>query len=111
MDWQATTLSPVLRPVFIGLIRTPVDKRDPGTQQNVEAQCAAAMAQLNMRLSDRQFVGGNTFSMADILVGASAYRWYALDITRPHHLPHLRRWFDGLTERPAFQKTVMLPLS
>jgi glutathione S-transferase len=110
MDWQATTLWPVLRPVFIGLIRTPVDKRDPGTQQKVEAQCAAAMAQLNMRLSDRQFVGGSTFSMADIPVGASAYRWYALDITRPH-LPHLRRWFDGLTERPAFQKTVMLPLS
>jgi glutathione S-transferase len=110
MDWQATTLWPALRPVFIGLIRTPTDQRDPLAQQKVEAQCAAAMAQLNMRLSDRRFVGGNTFSMADIPVGACAYRWYALDITRPH-LPHLRRWYDALTERPAFQKNVMLPLS
>jgi glutathione S-transferase len=110
MDWQATTLWPALRPVFIGLIRTPVDERDPLAQEKVEALCAAAMAQLNMRLSDRRFVGGDTFSMADIPVGASAYRWYALDIVRPH-LPHLRRWYDALTERPAFQKTVMLPLS
>jgi glutathione S-transferase len=110
MDWQATTLWPVLRPVFIGLIRTPVDQRDPVVQRKVEAQCAAAMTQLDARLSDRRFVGGNTFSMADIPVGASAYRWYELDIVRPD-LPHLRRWYDALTERPAFQKNVMLPLS
>jgi glutathione S-transferase len=110
MDWQATTLWPVLRPVFIGMIRTPVEQRDTVAQQKVEALCAAVMAQLNMRLSDRPFVGGNTFSMADIPVGASAYRWYALDITRPH-LPHLRRWYDGLSERLAFQNNVMLPLT
>lgn len=110
MDWQATTLWPVLRPVFIGLIRTPVDQRDAQAQQKVEALCAAAMTQLNARLSDRPFVGGDAFSMADIPVGASAYRWYALDIVHPH-LPHLRRWYDALTERPAFRKNVMLPLS
>src|SRR5829696_9275573 len=28
MDWQATTLWPALRPVFIGLVRTPVAERD-----------------------------------------------------------------------------------
>jgi len=110
MDWQATTLWPALRPVFIGLIRTPVNQRDPMAQQKAETLCALAMTQLDARLSDRRFVGGDTLSMADIPVGASVYRWYALDVVRPH-LPHLRRWYDGLTERPPFKKNVMLPLS
>jgi glutathione S-transferase len=110
MDWQATTLWPVLRPLFIGLIRTPVDQRDPATQRKFEALCVAAMEQLDARLSDRSFVGGNKFSMADIPVGASAYRWYELDVDHPH-LPNLRRWYEDLTRRPAFEKNVMLPLS
>jgi glutathione S-transferase len=92
------------------LIRTPVDHRDLIAQQKAEALCASAMTQLDASLSDRRFVGGDTFSMADIPVGASAYRWYAIDVVR-QHLPHLRRWYDALTERPAFQKNVMLPLS
>jgi glutathione S-transferase len=110
MDWQATTLWPVLRPLFIGLIRTPADQRDPEARRMFEALCVAAMEQLDARLSDRRFIGGETFSMADIPVGASVYRWYALDIVHPD-LPHLRRWYEALTGRPAFSKNVMLSLS
>lgn len=110
MDWQATTLWPALRPVFVGLVRTPKDQQDPESQKRAEAHCADAMAVLNERLADRPFVGGNSFSMTDIPVGASAYRWYALDIAHPN-LPHLRRWYERLTERPAFRREVMLPLS
>jgi glutathione S-transferase len=110
MDWQATTLWPALRPVFIGLIRTPNDQRDPAAQKKAEARCAAVMAMLDERLADRRFVGGGAFSMADIPVGASVYRWYALDIVHPK-FANLRRWYDSLTERLAFRKEVMLPLS
>lgn len=110
MDWQATTLWPALRPVFIGLIRTPPAKRDPKAQAHAEAKCAETMAVLDALLSNRPFVGGDSFTMADIPVGASAYRWYALDIQHPK-LPHLERWYGGLTEREAFRNEVMLPLS
>ncbi|MBY0380388.1 MAG: glutathione S-transferase family protein [Xanthobacteraceae bacterium] len=110
MDWQATTLWPALRPVFIGIIRTPKEEFNSRTQKEDEAKCAAVLSLLDERLSNRPFVGGDDFSMADIPVGASVYRWYALDITHPH-LPSLRRWYDALTERPAFQSEVMLPLS
>lgn len=110
MDWQATTLWSALRPVFIGLIRTPKEKHEPAAQKTAEARCAAAMQLLNERLSDRKFVGGDDFSMADIPVGVSAYRWYALEIAHPD-LPHLRRWYESLTERPSFRRDVMLPLS
>ncbi|WP_245332544.1 glutathione binding-like protein [Bradyrhizobium erythrophlei] len=110
MDWQATALWPALRPLFIGPIRTPPEKRDRSLLKEVEERCAAAMSILDARLADRAFVSGDTLSMADIPAGASVYRWYALDIKHPD-LPNLRRWYEILTERPAFRMEVMLPLS
>jgi glutathione S-transferase len=110
MDWQATTLWPALRPVFIGLIRTPLAERNPETQNKAELHCANTMRILDARLSDRAYLAGDTFSMADIPAGTSAYRWYALDIVHPR-LPHLERWYAELTQRPAFQREVMIPLS
>jgi glutathione S-transferase len=110
MDWQATTLWPPLRNTFIGQIRTPPDKRNPKLQADAEAECAEKMAVLDALLANRPFVGGDNFSMADIPVGASAYRWYALDIQRPK-LTNLERWYGGLTRRSPFRKEVMLPLS
>lgn len=110
MDWQATTLGPTLRPLFIALIRTTSEKRDPKAIAAAEARCAEQMAVLDARLSDRPFVGGDRFTMADIPVGVSAYRWYALAMAHPK-LPNLERWYRSLTERPAFRKEVMVPLS
>lgn len=110
MDWQATTLWPALRPVFIGLIRTPQTERNPAAQKAAETHCAEIMRMLDARLSDRAYLGGEEFSMADIPAGASAYRWYALDIVHPP-LPNLERWYSDLTKRLGFRSEVMLPLS
>ncbi|WMT74609.1 glutathione S-transferase N-terminal domain-containing protein [Bradyrhizobium sp. Ash2021] len=110
MDWQATTLWPALRPVFIGLIRTPLAERNPIIQKAAEDHCANTMRILDARLSNRAYLGGDAFSMADIPAGASAYRWYTLDIVHPQ-LPHLERWYADLTQRPGFRNEVMLPLS
>ena len=51
-----------------------------------------------------------TKGVLDIPVGVSTYRWYALDIDHPSLL-NLRRWYNSLTEWPAFRREVMLPLS
>src|SRR4029453_3083636 len=40
MDWQQTTFWPALRPLFMGLIRTPAEKRDPSALE--EARLATA---------------------------------------------------------------------
>jgi len=48
--------------------------------------------------------------MGDIPVGASVYRWLALDLQRVDR-PHVRRWYERLAERPGFREHVMQPLS
>jgi glutathione S-transferase len=110
MDWQATTLWQALRPVFIGHVRTPEGQRNRQAMAKAEEICGDAMSLLDQRLADRAFVLGREFSMADIPVGATVYRWYGLNI-RHRQLPHLRRWYEALETRPAFRERVMLPLS
>jgi glutathione S-transferase len=110
MDWQATTLWPALRPVFIGLVRTPVAERDlSDIASSLEAATRALMI-VDRHLADRPFVAGDAFTIGDIPLGIAAYRWFSLPIDRPA-LPDLVRWYDRLRERPGYRLHVMQPLS
>ena len=53
---------------------------------------------------------GDRFSIGDIPLGCGVWRWFAMDIERPE-TPNLKRWFDRLSERPAFAKIVLHPLT
>jgi glutathione S-transferase len=110
MDWQATVFWPALRPLFIELIRTPPAKRDAKVIARGERLSLAAAQMLDVRLSDRTFLAGESFSMGDIPVATTVHRWYALDIDHPE-LPNLRRWYQFMTQRQAFRDAVMTPLS
>ena len=110
MDWQLTTLDRPVRTVFWALVRTAPDKRDPAALETAQAEAEQALAILDTHLAQRRFVGGEAFTMGDIPVGASVYRWLALDLQRADR-PHVRRWYERLTERPGFREHVMQPLS
>lgn len=110
MDWQLGTLWNSLRPVFIGLIRTPPEERDHDVIEAARLQTAEALSILDSHLSEREYVAGDSLTMADIPLGTTVYRWMALDIERPP-LPNLEAWYGRLQERPAYTENVMLPLS
>ncbi|MGL5872460.1 MAG: glutathione binding-like protein [Xenococcaceae cyanobacterium] len=57
-------------------------------------------AVLNKRLSDREFVAGNNYSIADI----AAYPWivpYERQNQKLEDYPNLKRWFEAIKSRPA----------
>ncbi|MDM9383798.1 glutathione binding-like protein [Chlorogloeopsis sp. ULAP01] len=57
-------------------------------------------AVLNKRLSDREFVAGNNYSIADI----AAYPWivpYERQGQNLEDFPNLKRWFEAIKARPA----------
>jgi glutathione S-transferase len=110
MDWHATTLWPALRPVFLALVRTPPDQRDPGMLERAQRDTERAFGILEQELSGRAFVAGERFTIADIPIGIAAYRWFALEVARPS-LPSLERWYGTVRARPAFQEHVGQPLS
>ena len=64
---------------------------------------------LDRHLEGRPFVAGDDFTMGDIPIGPQAHRWFNLVDERPS-MPNLEAWYQRLTERPAFQKNVMIPI-
>jgi len=110
MDWSSSTFWPALRPLFIGLVRTPTNQRDPQAFEDLRRKTAAALAIVDRHLESRMFLAGDNFTVSDIALGCGVWRWMALPIERPS-LPNIRRWFDSLADRPAYKKIVMLPLS
>lgn len=110
MDWQLTELVMDMVPVFHGLIRKPPEERDMDGINAARDNWAGKWAILDDHLSRNTYVGGNSFTMADIPIGPIAYRWYELPIKREEFV-NLKRWYDTLCGRPAFRKHIMTGLS
>jgi glutathione S-transferase len=110
MDWQVTTVSPAMIPVFRGMIRTRAEDRDMDAIETGRASLTAKMAIINDELADRSFLTGDDFNMGDIPLGIAVWRWFNMPIEREDY-PHLKRWCDALCERPGYREHIMKPVA
>lgn len=111
MDWQAIAFTAAITPVFLGLIRTPPEKRDAAAIEAARVKTEACLAVLDAQLAARPYLNGDAFTVADIPVGAGVNRWYKLPIERASR-PNVERWLERLKDRPGFRDHVLaLPLS
>ena len=110
MDWQLGMVMPGLNPVFLGLVRTPPEKRNLEMIALGEARLKKAFTSLDRHLAENLFTGGENFTVSDIAVGCAVSRWLLLNIDRPE-LPHLKKWFDAISGRSGFQANVLQELS
>ena len=109
MDWSQTALQPdFLIGVFWGFFRTPEDKRNWPAIRSALARCVVDFEKLERLLEGRSFLLGEELSLADITAGTSLYRYFELEIDRPH-LPLVERWYRTLRQRPAYREHVMIP--
>lgn len=105
MEWHRSDITQIFFPLFMILVRGW-----PGTPQKIEKltqDCARLFQQLDHQLENKTFICGNQLTSADIINGAIMYRYMTLPIARPE-LTHLQAWYLRLTQRPAFQKHVMI---
>jgi glutathione S-transferase len=106
MDWQATELNSAWRYSFYGLVRRSRAHQDP-------AAIASSVDAWNrcMRILDEhfahggQFVTGEFFTLADVVLGLSTHRWLHSPIDRPH-LDAVHGYYQRLSVRPAFRTHV-----
>ncbi len=110
MEWFSTTLWINLRPVFWNLVRKAPEKRDMPLIESSLKSLTANFQLVDAWLAHRDYMAGAAFSMGDIPLGVSAFRWYNMDITRPA-LKNLDAWYARLCARPAFKQHAMLPLT
>jgi glutathione S-transferase len=111
LDWVLSTLQPAERPVFWGYVRTPTADRDAAALTDGVEKVGVLWAQLDRHLQRRSYLEAECFTLADLVLGTYARRWFGIpEIKRPA-MPDLERWYATLVMRPGFQKVVALPLS
>jgi glutathione S-transferase len=106
MDWQATELNASWRYAFLALVR-----RSPDHTQARDIAASIASWHRHMRMLDEhlarggQFITGEFFTLADVVIGLATHRWLVSPIERPH-LDSLLGYYQRLSVRPAFRAHV-----
>lgn len=102
MDWQATEFNNAWRYAFPALAR----KNPAYNDENAIARgilewnrCIAIVEQQLQRTG--AWAAGESFSLADIVLGLSVNRWKMTPLPHPD-VPAIDTWFAGLNSRPAF---------
>lgn len=110
MDWVVGSLAEAHRGVFISLVRLTPEQQDPVLIEKSIAECNRLFSIVDMELAKTPWLGGETFGPGDIALGPVIYNLFNLNIEWDA-MPHLQRWYQQLTERPLFQKIVMIGIS
>jgi glutathione S-transferase len=106
MDWQATELNTAWRYAFLSLVR-----QNPEYTQARDIAASLASWHRHMRLLDQhfehggQFVTGEFFTLADVVLGLATHRWLHSPIERPA-LDAVHGYYQRLSVRPAFRAHV-----
>ncbi|HEY9108158.1 MAG TPA: glutathione S-transferase family protein [Roseateles sp.] len=100
MDWQAGELNNSWRVAFMALVRG-----QPATPEAIAAGVASwnrHMGMLDAQLARTgAYVTGDSFTLADVVLGLSAQRWKNAPIAHDE-LPAVEAWMQRLSSRPGF---------
>lgn len=110
MDWANQTLSPAHRVILMGLVRTPPEKRDRAAIEAGIEKCDSLFALLDDALARQPWFSGDNIGTGDIAIAPFVYNLLNVRLKWTPR-PNLERWYQQLTERPAFRKVVMIPVT
>jgi glutathione S-transferase len=110
MDWATSSLALPFRDLFWNIVRLAPDKQDVAAMETGLKTCSGLFTMVDEALASQPYLSGSKFGIGDIPVGCFVYAWFEMAIDRPD-LPHLASWYERLKTRPAYQKTVMTPLT
>ena len=111
LDWSLSTLQPTAGPVFHALVRTPAEHRDMAALGANLQTLTQRWKLLDEHLQGRFHIEGDKFTIADIVLGAFAKRWFGLDGVERPSMPSLERWYQRLAQRAPFKKHIDHPLT
>lgn len=107
--FQMAGVGPMMgQAMFFQRIAAPNGHDEPYSIQRYVDESRRLLDVLDKRLDGRDFLVGDTYSIADIATypWARAWPWAKLDITG---LDHLKAWFKRIDNRPAVQKALTIP--
>ncbi len=107
-EWSKITVASAFTgPIFWRVVRTPKAKQDPAAIRQAVKAFERVLMIAGKQLREHRYLAGPDFTLADIQFGHVLYRYFEIEIERAN-LPAIRRYYDALTERPAYQEHVMV---
>jgi len=94
-------------PVFWRVVRTAPSKQDPVAIAQAATKLDQVLEIAERQLTQNAFLAGDALTLADIQFGHVLYRYFDIAIPRPAR-PALQRYYEMLTQRPAFAEHVMV---
>lgn len=107
--FQMAGVGPMMgQAMFFQRIAAPNGHDEPYSIQRYVDESRRLLDVLDKRLDGRDFLVGDSYSIADIATypWARAWPWAKLDITG---LDHLKAWLKRIDDRPAVQKALTIP--
>lgn len=108
MDWELATFQLDFLDLFWGFYRTPEALRNQKNIQHSTARCQKHLMILNAHLDAQAFLAGDEFTMGDIPVATSLYRYFEMGVHTPE-IPNVWRWYEALAKRKAYREIIMVP--
>ncbi len=107
LDWKNAHIAAPMRPLFFRLFLKMGEFSDRELTE-CEAECAKSFGVLDQHLAEAgPYVLGHDLTIADCALGMAVHRWLSLELSRPS-LTHVEAYYERLTARPAFRKTIMI---
>lgn len=101
--WTMTEAQPPLVDILIQKIFVPEEKRDLALIARREQQVPALFAILEKELTNKKYLVGNTYSVADVMTGAIINLAMGLKLDfNPY--PNIKAWMSEMQSRPAWMK-------
>jgi glutathione S-transferase len=111
LDWTLSTFQPTERALFWGYVRTPAAERDTAQLEAAARETGKLWRLIDAQLEGRDYLEGDGFTIADLVVGAYARRWYGIaELERPA-LSNLDRWYALQSARAGFARYLAAPLT
>ena len=110
MDWILSAVNPSMTVVFRGLIRTPEAERDMAAIEAAKGEMKRLWAIVERRLAGRDYLASERLTIADLVVGPYAYRWFGL-FGDDRAMSNIGAWYERLVLQQGFRQHVMQPLT
>lgn len=107
MDFQQTAQSRPASTIFLGLVRTPPEKRDPAVIAAAVTELARVWTICAARATAQGgFLCGPGLTLADIAFAPHLHRWLNMPIENRPEIAGLAQWYAAMGHSPGFLRHV-----
>jgi glutathione S-transferase len=106
--WAISEIEPLQMQIVIQRIFTPADKRNPKVIDGATNSLQRPLKVLDTALNGRDWLVGETFSVADLNVAAVMHLMKMIGFNYSEHA-NVQRWADACYARPALARALAKP--